>query len=183
MSQRGKRKLTLWQRFISNDLLIALSISIPLSIWIELLNGKSWIDLLLASNRSIIYSTLTTLNGTILGFIIATATIVIGYIRHPQLFYARESAKFPDIGQFFKNCIRYLGLSTVMSLIGLIGDRDKMPINLIFCLVTFSFILAISSVVRALILFEQILLNVFQPEKKQPLPTRFSSVSPDNPSS
>src|SRR5688572_11782627 len=73
------------------DLVIALTFSAVVVTVIELLWGRSQVIQTLNGTRQGIYGALASIAGSLLGFSIATVSIVMGFIQAPQLQILRES--------------------------------------------------------------------------------------------
>lgn len=132
--------------------------------WVECLNGSSVIDGLLIGNRGPVYGALATIFGTLLGFTITAASIVLGFSSSPRLRVVRESTQYPTLWKVFGSTIRALALATIVALIALIVDRDSMPRHWALYLVVFGFLLSSVRIARAIWALENVIALVTRPD-------------------
>jgi len=99
--------------------------------WMIEFGGACKIDLLLAGNRAAIYGALATIFGSLLGFVITAVSILVGVWGVEKLTILRESKHAADLWRIFTSTTKWVGLATLVSLAGLIGDRDVEPIHAI----------------------------------------------------
>jgi hypothetical protein len=110
----------------------------------------------LKDHRSAIYQTAASIFGSLLGFVIAALSLVIGFSGSPSLKLVRESSHYPTLWKTFAAANRALGLATVMSFLALIFDRDHCPSRLIFFAVVYAALLAALRVGRSVWILEQV---------------------------
>jgi hypothetical protein len=103
---------------------------IPLT-WMIEFGGASKVDLLLTGNRAAIYGALATIFGSLLGFVITAVSILVGVWGVDKLTILRESKHATDLWRIFTSTTKWVGLATLVSLAGLVGDRDLKPIHAI----------------------------------------------------
>src|SRR5262245_58895757 len=84
---------------------------------VKFLNGR----------RDGLYSTLAGLEGTILGFVLAALTIVLGYSQSPRFEIIRQSKHWGSIFGIYLSGIRWTALATVFAVAGLLLDRVSSP--------------------------------------------------------
>jgi hypothetical protein len=119
-----------WEaNFLALEFLAALILAVILFAWSEFFGGNQFLNAIF-SQRSAFYSTLASLFGTMLGFTITAAAIVLGYSTHEKLAIVRQSKHYSDLWNVFKSAMRFLALATLFSLLGFIFDKDAKPINL-----------------------------------------------------
>ena len=87
----------------------------------------SFIRDVLEDRRGGIYSVLVGLEGTVLGFIIAALTIVIGYSTSPRFEILRDSRHWSAIFQAYTRGAKGIAVALLFALVGLIFDSDKAP--------------------------------------------------------
>jgi hypothetical protein len=83
----------------------------------------------LAGVRPIAYQLLTGLFGTMLGFVIAAAAILLGVSGHDNLSAVRSSAHYPTLWKVYTASMRTLALATLMALVAFFMDRDESPVG------------------------------------------------------
>lgn len=151
-----------WWRthFLRAELLLAFFITVGLILFSEQQGGAAFIDPLLHGNRGALYGTLASIFGSLLGFTIAAASIVLASISSPRLRIVRQSRNAGDLWRIFSSTIRVLAVATLISLMGLLLDRDAAPSHWIFYLLLFVFSLACLRLARTLWVLEKTILLV-----------------------
>lgn len=147
-----------WARnFLFAELCAVLLVTAGMVAWAECLQGTVEIDKVLSGNRSALYGTLASIFGSLLGFAITAASIVLGFSSSARLRVVRESKHFPTLWKVFSATIRALGLATIVSLVGLLADRDEVPVYFISYLLMFSFLLSCVRIARTVWVLENII--------------------------
>lgn len=97
-----------------------------ISIILSIYKGcEFWDDILFGfdiKTRAAIYSTIASITGSMLGFIIATTSILLGFLSSDKLEIVRKSKFYPQIWQVCFSTIRALSLTLLISLLGLFLD-------------------------------------------------------------
>ncbi len=128
---------------------IAIILTLAFGIWTQLVHGQRMVDHLVGGQRSVVYGTLATLDGALLGFIIATTAIVLGFAPGDRFELLRNSAHYQTLWRTFTSTIRALGLATVVALVALLVDRDNQPNSLLMVLCAGTTVLAALRVARS----------------------------------
>lgn len=81
----------------------------------------------LANQRGGLYTTLLTVEATLLGFIVAVLAIVLGYAQASRFQIVRESRHWTALFESYTRAVRWSAYATALFLIGLLGDRDSSP--------------------------------------------------------
>jgi hypothetical protein len=108
---------------------LAAAFGVAIVIWGERYGGRTVIDDVLKGNRSAVYGTFATIFGSLLGFVITAVSIVLGFSTSERLAIVRQSKHYPALWRSFTHTIRILGLTTVVSVVALIVDRDSKPVR------------------------------------------------------
>jgi len=146
-----------WKRhFLWAELCLALVITLAFFLWCDRFGGWILVMNVLKDHRSAIYQTAASIFGSLLGFVIAALSLVIGFSGSPSLKLVRESSHYPTLWKTFAAANRALGLATVMSFLALIFDRDHCPSRLIFFAVVYAALLAALRVGRSVWILEQV---------------------------
>jgi hypothetical protein len=148
----------------------SLLLATAFSVWSERWNGKAIIDATLDGNRSAVYAALATISGSLLGFVITAASIVLGFSASEKLAIVRESKHYPTLWQVFIAAIRALAFSTIVCIVALVLDRDKQIIHGVMYVAAFGCILAAARVARCVWVLENIIKLVAQPSKRTAQP-------------
>lgn len=150
-----------WRRhFLWVEFAISVLIGLFAGYWIRYRNGAGVCDRLLAQNRAAVYGTLASIFGSLLGFVITAASIVLGFSGSESLSVVRGSRHYPTLWRVFTASIRALAFATVVSVSALIIDRDGQPNRTILCFLLFAVILATLRIGRCVWVIEQIILLV-----------------------
>jgi hypothetical protein len=122
--------------FLGCELLLGFAATMGFAIWICWGNGLRPMDDLLLGQRAAVYGTIASLDGALLGFIIATATIVLSFAPSDRFETLRNSPHYQTLWRTFTSTIRFLGAATLFAVGALVGDRDIHPnrILMILCL-------------------------------------------------
>jgi hypothetical protein len=81
----------------------------------------------LNDNRGDFYPAIVGLEGTILGFVLAALTIVLGYSQAPRFELLRRSRHWASIFRIYIRSVKWTGLALVAAISGLVFDRDDAP--------------------------------------------------------
>jgi len=81
-----------------------------------------------------VYGTLATLDGALLGFVIATTAIVLAFAPTDQFQVLRDSAHYQTLWRTFMSTIRALAVATAVAFIALLVDRDGRTNSLVMVL-------------------------------------------------
>ena len=162
--------------FLWAELALAILITTAVVVWVEWLGGKSLVDATLKDNRAAVYGTLATIFGSLLGFVITAASIVLGFSASEHLAIVRESKHYPTLWRVFAASIRALALATIATLAALIIDRDTATSHPAMYIVLFASILAIFRLARCVWILENVTMLVARPprDKKQKPPSESS---------
>lgn len=112
------RLLQFWRRhFLWVEFALAVMIGVTAAYWIHYRNGAVVSDRLLAQNRAAVYGTLASIFGSLLGFVITAASIVLGFSGSESLAVVRGSKHYPTLWPVFTASIRALAFATVTSVV------------------------------------------------------------------
>ena len=135
-----------WKKnFLEWELGLSIAISVGFAIWVEGLHGLHDVDVILNGQRAAVYGTTASIAGALLGFIIATVAIILGFSAGDSFTVLRESAYYKDLWRTLKSTIKMLALATLAAVVALLVDRDAAP-NAPAMLVCFGF--AVLSIIR-----------------------------------
>jgi hypothetical protein len=81
----------------------------------------------LTNQRDGLYTTLLTVEATLLGFVVAVLAIVLGYAQASRFQIVRESRHWTALFESYTRAVRWSAYATALFLIGLLGDRDSSP--------------------------------------------------------
>jgi zinc transporter ZupT len=128
--------------FLGLESIGSIAITFALSVWINNFNGHTVIDPVLNSRRVEVYSVMIGVFGSLLGFVIATVSILLAFDSHPRMKALRESRFYPLLWKIFKSSMIYLAIGVLVLLVGLLFDRDEAPHWRIFYICLFAIIIS-----------------------------------------
>lgn len=155
-----------WRRyFLQVELGLSVVLTLGFVLWVERYHGLHIVTQILGGNRAAVYGALASIFGALLGFVITTVSIVIGFSTNERLAVVRESRQYNTLWDVFKSTTRVLGFATAAALVGLLMDRDNNPMRLVLYLVVFTVILSILRIARCIWVLENIIALVTSPSK------------------
>jgi hypothetical protein len=105
--------------------------------------------------RRLVYSALASVFGSLFGFAITAASIVLGFSSTPRLRIIHEAGHFTTIWSVFFSTIRAVGLSTILSIVGLIAEQSPMVITYISYALMFAVLLSVLRLMRTVWVLEK----------------------------
>ena len=156
-----------WWRshFLTSELLVAVIGTFAFICWVKFFGGAADVDQMLANNHTALYGTLASIFGSLLGFTITATSIVLAFSISPRLRIVRESEHYPTLWKVFRATIKALALATILSLAGLVFDRDDAPNHCVLFCVMYAFLLSCLRITRAIWVFENIVLLLTNPQR------------------
>ncbi len=157
--------------FLVAELALAVAVTIGVAVWGQPFGGTARIDSVLSGTRSTLYGVLATLWGALIGFIIATVTIVLGFLQTPRLRVVRESVHYRDLWRTFNSAIRVLGLATAAAVAALITDKDAPaghPDHVVFYVCFFASLLAALRLARCIWVLHHVVSIATGPSRARP---------------
>ena len=117
-----------WRKhFLGCELGVAVLVTGLFVLWSEQYGGQAELHGLLDARRSTVYGAFAAIAGSLLGFVIATISIVLGLSSSPRLKRVRDSAHYGTLWGVFTAAIKAMGLATLVLLAGLLFDCDQSP--------------------------------------------------------
>jgi hypothetical protein len=104
----------------------------------------------LADQRSGLYTTLLTVEATLLGFIVAVLTIVLGYAQATRFEIVRRSPHWNALFESYTRAMRWAACATASLLTGLLADRDSDPHPVVTALCAASLLMSVAVLARML---------------------------------
>lgn len=95
--------------------------------WVVWGGGSGSVGHGLDSVRGVLYGTLATVAGALLGFVIATVSILVALVssESPRMRFLRSSHAYPQIWAIFTSAMRWLAGATGVSLVALLLDHER----------------------------------------------------------
>lgn len=122
----------------------------------------------LANQRSGLYTTLLTVEATLLGFIVAVLTIVLGYAQATRFEIVRRSPHWNALFDSYTRAMRWAAYATASFLVGLLADRDSDPHPVVTALCAASLLISVAVLARMLWVTERVVRVVITPGARKP---------------
>lgn len=147
-----------WRKhFLGAELVVGVVATVVFIVWAERFGGVADLQVLLDSRRSVVYGAFAAIAGSLLGFVIATISIVLGLSSSPRLKRVRDSQHYGMLWVVFTTSIKWMGLATLALLAGLLFDREQAPKWWLFYASTGSVLLALLRLWRCIWVLEQVI--------------------------
>ncbi len=157
----------LFEVYKKHFLLIELILSISLILLIVFFVQNIWIiediESWITTYSSNFYTLVATISGTFFGFIITGLSILFVFPDTPSLKRLKESKSYKDVFFIYISTIKYLGITLVISVIGLLCTEDY--ILLLFYLVLWSILISTLRIWRCLWILKN-LIDIMIMDKK-----------------
>lgn len=101
-------------------------------------------------NRSSLYSSLLSVQGTLLGFVITAATFSAGFIDSKTFGQLKKKGSFYDVFAIYSQTAIVLALGLIVALVSLIADTDKRPNILLSLANVFAVLLIIARMSKSI---------------------------------
>lgn len=148
------------RRFLVWEGLLTLVVTAGFAWWSLGAGGAGLVNDLLKGNRAAVYGTAASVFGSLLGFIITSASIVFAVSGSERLQILRDSRQYPTLWAVFSAAIRTCGLATAIAFWALIFDQDVRPISWLQVAFVFCCLLAVLRIIRAIWALENIIFLV-----------------------
>jgi len=112
------------RHFLLAELIISIIFTIGIMVLVHFLWShellKSWI----ITNRNTIYPLIATIGGTLLGFVITGVSIILAFSESEKLRLLKRSKQYKTIFTIYFSTIKYLAITTIIAIIGLVVNDD-----------------------------------------------------------
>src|SRR5262245_10708084 len=115
------------RHFLVIELALAAIVATAFYACIQIFWSNDGLVLFLSGSRQAVYTGIASLTGSLLGFVIASVPIVLGFSQSPRLKAVRESPHYAEVFRIFFQAIYWLSLAAVWALVGTFADTDKRP--------------------------------------------------------
>jgi hypothetical protein len=122
----------------------------------------------LTNQRGGLYTTLLTVEATLLGFIVAVLAIVLGYAQASRFEIVRQSQHWTALFGSYTRAMRWSAYATALCLIGLLGDRDSSPHPVVTALCMAGLLMSIVVIARMLWVTERVVWVVISSGARKP---------------
>ena len=151
-----------WNRhFLRNEFAVAVVLGVLVLVsdrWVS----PGGLDSLLAGDRSVLWGTVASIAGALLGFVLAAASILVAIVERPPLRRLKVSSQYDTLWHTFVSATKWLGALTLLSLVQLTLDADHAaPARPWIYLLVGAAVLAVLRVARCVWILQNVLsLNV-----------------------
>jgi hypothetical protein len=106
--------------FLRNEFFVGLVPAVVVVCWSEAGAGRGDVDQFVAKHGSLLYTVAAPIAAAMLGFILAAAAIIVTAAPDERMVLLRTSAHYSDLWDCFLSAMRFLGIGTVATLVGLV---------------------------------------------------------------
>lgn len=106
--------------------------------------------------RDMLYGTLATLSGALLGFVITGLSVLLTTSTNKQIETLKRSKHYKTIFKIFFSTSKYLGVLLIFSLMGIVFDKDASPIIFITITTLWALIIVAFRLLRCVWVLERI---------------------------
>jgi len=145
------------EKFLIIELFVVLLLTVCFVFWYYQLNGSNELKPFLDGNRTAIYSTLATIFGSLLGFVITATSIIIGFSASEKLSIVKNSKHYKTLWKVFSSTIRALSFAVVIAFLSLILDRDNRPCSILLFFMFFTLFFSLVRIWRTIWVLENII--------------------------
>jgi hypothetical protein len=122
-------RLQLWieSHLTVTQIILAVALTAVVALTLGAGESDSRLGSLLGDDRATLYGTVAAVAGSLLGFVLAAATIILTVAGSARLKRVSESNRYGDLWSVFLAATKGLGLVTVAALAALLFDRKDSP--------------------------------------------------------
>lgn len=132
------------------------------------LRWESTLESLVSGRRDALYGTFAGVHGTLLGFVLAALTIVLGYTQLERFDPVRSAGHFPALFGIYLSGVRTGALGLVVSTVALLADRQVSPHAWMTAIVLSVSLLSALRLARVLWVTYRVVDVVSRPNVRQP---------------
>jgi hypothetical protein len=136
-----------------------------LAMWCSFFGGARQVDELMHGARIGLYGTLGAIFGSLLGFVIATLTILLGFAESVRLKGLRSSDFYPVLWRTLLSATKWLAVATLAAVAALVVDRDGAQNLGAFYACVFSSLVAALRLARSIWILQNVVALVTGPPK------------------
>ena len=112
-------------------------------LWCELFDGLQTVQEWTSGNRTVIYATVASVGGVMLGFTITAVSVLIGYSEGARFTLLRRAGQLDTLWTIFFQAIWAFGASTLLALVGLVVNPSGLPDRIIMYVNILAFAVAV----------------------------------------
>lgn len=142
-------RIEMWRRrhFLWSDLAVCAGLCAVGGWWLSK-SGWASVNSAMLGNRAAVYGALASISGSLLGFVITSVSIVLGF--HERLGVLAASKAYSQLWDIYRSATRWLSTATLFALAALVFDRDTMPFRPVFVACAVSSLVAAMRIARCI---------------------------------
>lgn len=113
------------RHFLKWEALAVLLIAGLFALFTEFIWGREGLAGLLEGKRTVLYATVASIAGSLLGFAITVMSVVFALLQGPRFRVVRSSPQYSHLYAIFFSAISFLGIATLVALAGLVVDDGQ----------------------------------------------------------
>ena len=142
-------------------------LGVTVDLWALFFGGSSHLAALLNGNRAVFYSSVASIAATLLGFVLTAFSIVIAFASDGRFAFLKREGHLPSIYDSFFVAVASLGLTTIVSIGGLLIDNDRQPVVPVLCLCITCICWAVGELAMCLAIFRKLIQLAVSPSPKR----------------
>ncbi len=153
------------QHFLLAESVSAVIAGLLFAFWQSELGGAQAVNSLLKSNQGAVYGALATIWGALLGFAIASTSIILGYGENSRMKALTDDPSYAQLGNVLRLVNPVLAAATLAALVELVLDRDSSSNEIARDLVVITSLLAVVSLARTVWILDNIVRIATRPTR------------------
>jgi hypothetical protein len=147
-----------WERrFLGAELVLAALVVAGLALLDAVVLDRAFQGVLQMADRPALWATLAGIAGGLLGFVLASASIILGLVSSRKSWRIRISDQLQVIWRVYISTTRWLGALTVSSLLLLIVDTGNRAHPLVLAAIGFLVMVSVARLLRCIWILDQLL--------------------------
>lgn len=131
------------KNFLAYELILSIIIIVISWAAVNYFGKVGILSSMLNTIRLQLYGTIASVTGSLLGFVITGMSILLTMGESESIKMVKKSKHYPLIFKIYLNTSKYLALTTILGIVGLIIDRDGAPIIWFTVIVCWSLLISI----------------------------------------
>lgn len=116
------------RHFLAAEFLISIAFALIIIFFVRSFWSYEAIISWISANKKEVYSLIASIGGTLLGFVITGISIIIAFSESEKLKLLRKSKVYNTIFDIYFSTIRYLAVTTIIPIIGLVVNEGEIYI-------------------------------------------------------
>lgn len=168
LSPLGKARRWWSERYLRNEGALCVVLGAVFGVW-QHVWSHGWVDDLMRGDHATVYATLASISGSLLGLMIASASIIAGLVDKPRVRAIQRSGTYSYVWKTVISPVRWLGVTTLLAVAALLADRENAMVPDVRAALVTAGLIALVRIARALWILEA-LLRVLQGPRDDGVP-------------